>query len=156
MLSTNSMAIIGKWLMDFSVFVYKLCPGTEEKDVFISIFFLHCYLLFTVCNYKLQFHLKLSVMEQKKSFYVLFLKPVRWHKETIWRSVLCDYQTHYRDWSLCREQLLFDFKDPDNSVCLIICLWVWLTDKSWLTLQSCCDLVSSRKRTGQAFLLHQM
>lgn len=29
-------------------------------------FFLHCYLLFTVCNYKLLFHMKLSVMHYRK------------------------------------------------------------------------------------------
>lgn len=95
------------------------------------------------------------ITEKKKRKALIFcvLKPARWHKETIRKPVLRDYQTNYRARSRCREQQLFDFKDPDNSVCLIIRLYIWLTDKPWLSPQRICDLVSSESRAG--ILLHQ-
>lgn len=155
-LSTNGEAIIGKWLMDSPLFVYKLCLGTEQKDVFVSIFFallpaVHCLQLQAAVPYEAFCH----ALQKKKRKALIFcvLKPARWHKETIRKPVLRDYQTNYRARSRCREQQLFDFKDPDNSVCLIIHLYIWLTDKPWLSPQRICDLVSSESRAG--ILLHQ-
>lgn len=54
-------------------------------------------------------------------------------KVPIRMSVLCDYKNY-------REQQFFDFKGPDTH--LIICLWIWLTNKP--SLSPCCDFKTSR------------
>lgn len=46
--------------MNSSLFVCKPSPGTERQDVSK---FLHCYLLFIVCNYKLPSHMRPSVFQ---------------------------------------------------------------------------------------------
>lgn len=110
-LSTNGEAIIGKWLMDSPLFVYKLCLGTEQKDVFVSIFFallpaVHCLQLQAAVPYEAFCH----ALQKKKRKALIFcvLKPARWHKETIRKPVLRDYQTNYRavvwlqrSWQFC-------------------------------------------------------
>lgn len=145
MLCTISVAIIMRWLMDSSVCVCKLRPGTEVNDVLMNVFpfFLRCYLLFSACNCKQLFYQQLTLKQQLKNDPGFFL--VRWHTETISRAIHCDYHT-----SDCRGAAVVWFERFWwFGVCRIIFLGTWLTDKPWMTQKSCCDLVSSRNRKGQ-------
>lgn len=123
----------------------------RKEDGFISIFFSHCYLLFTVCNCKLLVLMRLSVTLKRKSFQVLlFWSQADDTRRQLQRLSCVIIRQTIELRSRCREQQLFDFKGPDNSVCLIIRLSMWLTDKAWLSPQRFCDLVSQGKRIGQA------
>lgn len=152
-LSTNGEAIIGKWLMDSPLFVYKLCPGTEQKDVFVSIFFallpaVHCLQLQAAVPYEAFCH-ALQKKKEKLSYFVFWSQQDDIRRQL--ESLYCVITRQTIEPAADAE--LFDFKDPDNSVCLIIRLYIWLTDKPWLSPQRICDLVSSESRAG--ILLHQ-
>lgn len=63
--STTECELKGKWFMNSSLFVCKPSPGTDARCFH---FFLHCYLLFIVCNYKQTSHMRPSVFQD---FFVL-------------------------------------------------------------------------------------
>lgn len=147
-LRANSVAVKGKWLMNSSFFVYKLCPRTEEDGVLVFYFhfFLHCYLLFTVCNYKLLFHMRLSVKKKKKlSGFVFWSQQYDMGRQLERLSCVIIRQTIELAADAESSSCLTS-KVLTNSVRLIICLYIWLTDRPSLSPQRCCG-----KRIGHAY-----